>query len=379
MLRRKIAKEDITDNRCSMKKMNNQHYLKSLLLSTALLLSACSFNDNGTDIFDNYIYRLNNSLNVPSEHDVAKNTHQMADELMRYPQKKLLTYTFKPSSINLLDFLRLSQCELQRHIGQRNSSLGRFMKPSQTLLYEYEFIVLASQCVEQLDDAHELSALLSSVVADKRLLLSQYRWNAFFSSDETISLFSLSSSPLNLSQLQQSPVELYSALTLLHRVFDANDIKQQTFYTQAQQKVSIEQAFAVIASSKRVGELRLSMELVRRYLRRADHLLAYRLSQQPLCLSAKPNPQFEIVNTVFVKFYIGEVQPYLSALHQQAKAMLQHIDALVQQLEPTPAFTVFWQDVYLNENSEWQRFDRAIGQHTKNWQALLTQCGRLPI
>ena len=83
------------------------------------------------------------------------------------------------------------------------------------------------------------------------------------------------------------------------------------------------------------------------------------------------------MNTVFHKYYIGQVQPYIAALHQQSSSVFLEIDELLAIQQAPVNIVSFWGEVYHN-NSEWQGFNRAIKTHTLNWQALLRQCGKLP-
>jgi hypothetical protein len=106
------------------------------------------------------------------------------------------------------------------------------------------------------------------------------------------------------------------------------------------------------------------------------------LATRPLCFNERPNQKFDVVQTVFLKYYINEIQPYIAKLHQQSEPLFKRIERLSSQLNSDQkmslVFDDFWSGVYLSKGSEWQSFNAAIKQHTINWQQLLTQCGRLP-
>lgn len=336
-------------------------------LGVALIVSACQSSDDPSAMFDNIYYRLSNSLDVSTKILSKQNkTNQTA--LIRYPSLKQQSYSIAPTNVNLIEFLELSSCDLQRHIGQRNSSLGRFMKASHVLAYEYQFILLAEQCLTQLEQGSALYKVLEVALLSKKENLERVQWNAVFASDEFATLFSLGTKALTLGELKSKPSNLYSALETV-QLFIENKIDDQ---------VVIEDAYAVIASSKYMGQLRLSMNMSTEYLKRANQLLAYRVETKALCFKQRANPQFDIVNTVFMKFYIGEVQPYIALLHQQSSTLLGKIDALIDSLKAKPEFEYFWGKVYLNGDSEWQLFDQELKIHTQYWQKLLSQCGRLP-
>jgi hypothetical protein len=351
--------------------------IKSLRISTkgvfcllfCLVLIGCGSPKSAEAIFDNYLARLSKALDVERADDF------LSPQLMRYPANRELFYAVAPTKINLLDFLKLSSCDLQRHIGQRNSGLGRVLQPSQRLIYEYKFINLGDACLKTLDDKSELYRLLSESLILKREQLAMVRWNAVFASHEFSVLFSLGAEPLNVEEIIFEPNELYAALENIYRYASASELSESD-------ELALEQAFSVVVSSKRLGEIRHSMQLVRLFLADGDKLLRSRLSDRPLCFNEKPNQKFNVLQTVFLKYYINEIQPYIAKLHQQSDPLFKRIERLSDHLNKDQrmslAFDNFWKVVFVNKDSEWQLYNEAISQHTKNWQRLLIQCGRLP-
>lgn len=352
-------------------------FLSVLLLATSALL-ACQPADSAQAKVDNYLYRLANSLDTPApEYSNTQLAH-----LPLYPSRKQRRYELASSSIHLLEFLRLSQCELQRHIGQRNSSLGQVMPATQVLIYEVNFIVLAQQCLTQLTDDNNLKISLLAVLQQKQQQLDKVMWNASFASDEFAQLFSMSSQPLSSSAIKQPALLLNNALKQLLHVHQqlAPYARQhgQPNPTLLRDLGATEDAYRVLAASKRLGELRLSMRLMVESLVKADAIIHQRLGQRPLCLQAQANSQYNIVETVFEKYYIGDIQPYVAVLHQQAGAIFNLLEQLLTLQQPTDDFLLFWTRVYTSDASEWRQFERAIATHTRSWQQLLTQCGQLP-
>lgn len=344
-------------------------YKKLFCLALCSLLIGCGSPKSAETVFDNYLDRLSNSLDTEREDDVNMSA------LVRYPLHRDLLKVTAPTKINLLDFLKLSSCDLQRHIGQRNSSLGLFLEPSQRLIYEYKFIDLGAECLQTLEVDSELYDILKEALEIKREQLDVVRWNAVFASDEFAVLFSLSTEPLNAEDVMIEPNELYAALD---DIYQYSNVKVMS----SADEFALEQAFSVVVSSKRLGQIRHSLRLSRLFLAGADELLASRLSARPLCYNETPNQNFDVVQTVFLKYYINEVQPYIAKLHQQSEPMFERIESLSYLLNSdqrmSSTFDGFWDGVYVNEDSEWQLFNAAIKQHTMNWQQLLTQCGRLP-
>lgn len=363
-----------------LKKRNVSSYTLRFFLPTVLfafVLSACQPRDSSEYIFDNYLYRLSNSLQVDRESlPQLDSITSSFSFLPLYPARRELQKNIPSININLLEFLRLSECELQRHIGQRNGGLGRVMGEPQQLIYDAKFIALAEQCLSQLEPTSKLFSTLIRADDHKRQYLPSSIWNASFASKEFAYLFSLGATPLSLPAATEQPLQLANALKnirqkyqqLINGDFTANSLDD------------IEGHYQIIESSKRIGELRLSLQAATHMLQQADKILSVRINERPLCRQQQTNTQFTIVNNVFYKYYIGQVQPYISGLHKQSGVVFSAIDELVKMQEPnrTQALTDFWAAVYRDKNSEWQLFNRQVEIHTLNWQALLKQCGKLP-
>jgi hypothetical protein len=336
-----------------------------------LLLKACSAKQNTESVFENYLYRLSNSLEVDNKWKDENWLNLNAvtnDTLDFYPKKFDVEHVIPPSTVNILQFMQISQCDLQRLIGYKNSSLGKLMDSYQILLYEYEFLSLAKDCKNHLNRSENSYTLLEEMISYKTNYLKYYYWNGVFGSQEFSQLFSLGSKPLTIQALENKPADLLEALVYIN----------QWLLKPSLDREQLSQAFESIAASKYIGELRLTMALSINALSAANEMMSIRIDQKPLCRNNKPGPQFEVVETVFRKFYIGETQISLAKLYQQVKILFGQINQLQTQLEPTQGFIKFWSGIYLSENSEWNQFNQAVDKHTKQWQALLKQCGRLP-
>lgn len=337
----------------------------------AVGLASCQPQDSSDVIFDNYLYRLKNSLDVQAPPFLASPT------LVSYPSRRNLHYLIPPIKINLLEFLRLSQCELQRHIGQRNSGLGKLMEPTQQLIYDVRFLDLAKKCLLRLDNTHALYKTLEQAIQHKAAYLPQVIWNASFASKEFSYLFSLGSKTLSVSDLNKKSQQLDNALEQLAVIYQKAISKEVILGTAFIDP--LESHYKMIASSKRVGEIRLSLREVTAYLQQADSLLEQRLKNRPLCVKGMSKDQYKIVEAVFYKFYIGEIQPYVAHLYQQSGIIFTNVDELLLIENSNSVFARFWNDVYRDDDSEWGRFKMAIKWHTENWQLLLKQCGGFPV
>lgn len=336
-----------------------------IVLVLIFVLIGCEERTEPHAMFDNYTYRLANSL------DQKQSALPAATALLRYPERSVLQHSIPPLDINLIEFLRLSDCKVQRLVGQNNSSLGKLGASSQALIYDTAFIEQAQACVEYLladDESSELALTLANAVEHKQNYWSAQFVNATLASHEWAHLYSNTTYPLTPTELAQPPDQLFKALRTLIEVKQTRQINAKAF----------ELALGQIGRGKYVGRLRQSMRLNLRYLQVANTLIAYRINSQPLCMNARANAKAEVMHQVFLKFYIGEIQPYLAKVYQQSSTLVELLDTLQKELPVTAAFDEFWQAFYASPDGEWPRYQAAINHHTHQWQQLLESCGLRP-
>lgn len=342
-----------------------------------LALSGCSDRDSAAALWQDYHYRLNNSLQIqtPSSAEPVDLT------ALRYPVRRDLRQRLSPLNVNLLEFLRLSPCALQRLIGERNSSLGQLAPASQRLLYEWRFLALAHTCVEQLREAESPESLIASLVRAidiKTAELPRAYWNAYAASAEFQTLFSLRGGPLRPTAATQSTAHLWAAL-------DDGLALKRALAEPADQRPALrglEQHFQFIGATNYAGQLSSAMAVAAAQLAVATASLEARLAPRPLCLQSRATPQALIVQSVFHKYYIGKVQPYLANLHQQSRAFQGRLKRLHQTpgVEQPGVYRQWWHASWdeTRPDSVWQSFERALADHTRAWQGLLQQCGLMP-
>ncbi|MEP3561102.1 MAG: DUF3080 family protein, partial [Marinobacter sp.] len=82
------------------------------------------------------------------------------------------------------------------------------------------------------------------------------------------------------------------------------------------------------------------------------------------------------------KIYIGEVQPYMSAVSRARDSLILGFARLAEQQKGVmPDTFERWYRRHLSEDSGdslWRELDRAMMRHTRHWQDLLAQCGLRP-
>ena len=113
-----------------------------------------------------------------------------SDELKVPPVVVDLQLPIPWGTLDTLDLVSLSGCTVQATIGKRNSSLGRYAKPSQRLLLELEYLRLAPHCIDLLRERHwALANVLDAAWRQRQLQLPALIFNATLGSDEYRSLW----------------------------------------------------------------------------------------------------------------------------------------------------------------------------------------------
>ncbi len=350
-------------------------FLTTVLMWT-LALTGCGQGNDPEAMLTDYVERVENVTEV----NVLSNDGYRA-ELLLYPDRRARRLPLADVRIGMLDFLVLIQCGLQEIVGERNSALGKVMPVSQQLIYEHRLLVSARKCRRQLEangtKVFELQKKLDDVVSIKSAELPKAYWNATFGSPEFEQMFSLSASPLRVDAANSSNAEL--ELSLRHLADLGTGLGSASLRLESK---SLEAHYKVLSSRRMAGEVLGALDLLRFHLDAAARAIETRLAERPVCYNKRTTPKARILDTVFRKFYVGEVQPYLAKVHRQARDWLTLVNQLAdaQQREMTPAFSAYF-EAQLSMKSEgglWSRYERALARHTEAWQSVLSQCGLMP-
>ncbi len=354
------------------------HLRRLLATAVAILVVAtsCSDANNPQAMLGDYVERVANATDSQAFADGA-----FESSLLGYPERRERRLPLADVRINLLEFLGLIQCGLQEIVGERNSSLGKVMPVSQQLIYEHRLLVSARQCRRQLEEkdsnAFELQQTLDEIVAIKTADLPRAYWNATFGSPEFEHMFSLAAPPLPVDAAGAAGGEIERALLNLAdlgaRLGDAN---------LELESARLETHYKALTSRRLAGELLGALELLRHHLDAAARAIEIRLERRPMCYDQRPTPKARILQNVFNKYYVAQVQPYLSRVHRQTRAWLEMINrlAVAQQTRMTPAFAAYFeaQLSLAAPDALWARYERSMHRHTDAWQTVLDQCGLMP-
>ena len=158
----------------------SKHERSRWLLCSALLilLDGCQPTEPDTP-FEVYLSRTDSARSIT-----------LPDRLKVPPVTVDLQLNIPWGTLDTLDLVNLSGCTVQATIGKRNSSLGRYAKPSQRLLLELEYLRLAPHCIDLLRERHwALANVLDAAWHQRQLQLPALIFNATLGSDEYRSLW----------------------------------------------------------------------------------------------------------------------------------------------------------------------------------------------
>ncbi|MDG1112259.1 MAG: DUF3080 family protein [Pseudomonadales bacterium] len=298
-----------------------------------------------------------------SQQAVAKAT------LKPYSEGTRTGTTNDPASLNLLDYLRTSPCELHSLISEHNSSLGKLGSATTRLVYDVNFINASDRCVSRLSASHpELAGQLQREADRKRSQLPVQLRTALLYGPEFTQFWQAQSS------LGQYPETLHSDLepalkVLLH---DTTAISAVTFSGTAS---DLDLALAALRSAE--GGLLLKGWLdVARQMQVANSVIDRFLAKRPLCYANQSNPRALQLRALVDNVYVGQLQPMTAALNRRTHALLPLIEALESAVDAQqdPRYAAF-----ITARADLIGMARArLVSHTERLQGLLAQCQLAP-
>ena len=154
-------------------------------------------------------------------------------------------------------------------------------------------------------------------------------------------------------------------------------------------KLNLEQldtAINTLHSNRSGSEILSSLEMLTYYLQQATRVLEQaHLTNRLQCYNLQPSRQAKILENVFRKFYIGEVQTYLSSSHRYSSQWLELNTRLLGNLKQLGLAIPKGMETYSTallsktaDNNLWSNYIQARDKHTAAWQKLLKQCGLMP-
>ena len=301
---------------------------------------------------------------------------QPLPELVRYPTPKNLQRTPAEFTINWLDFFAIMDCDLNRLVGQRNSSLGKVMTASQRWSYEQEFLVVAGQCLTQLqaeDDPPEVATELEAILAQKYRDIDTIAWNATWAGPEFQTLMSFHDGVLKPDFRADQWAELTTALGALAAWSQNAEVLQSA---KAHESLNFQ-----LVTYPFFGRLVLSVLEADRLLSNINDGLRLRLQARPVCFNQTPNPRAQILRNVLVNIFVATIQPLLAELNKAQEQWRPLLATSYQALDGNESSRLKdFYDLYIGsgERSIWLHYKKTLTEHATLWTELLAQCGLRP-
>ena len=351
-----------------------------IVLLACVALLACS-NPGIEDHYDEYLSRLARVL----ERDMPDWQRGIAANLpLRYPDTKQRQRATEDTRLGLFDFLSLGDCDLLNLVSERNSSLGKVM--SVTARYQYERMLLngLNACLDALDslpdDEDDVLVKIDGIRQIKAQELPIHYWNATWGSAIFQAFFALPHPVLADEEVSGMQPEVVESLHDYFHALSQDDASAAS----ADHKDSF---FASSQSAERYlqplqyhygGRLIRSLVSATAAIEEGTRLLEDALAERPICYNKVPSRKAEVLNNVFIKYYVLALQPYLSRLDKEASLLLTvtHRYSPHDGAEAMPEVLAFY-DTYLNldQDNVLHKLRRAVKAHALTWNQLLRDCG----
>jgi len=356
-----------SDLECSLRASFRRLFVILLVLG----LAGCS-GDSPEAMFENYLERLANVTEIELDEAIA------LPAVPSYPRARDIVLPVDDIRIGVITYLEMTRCGLVGEISSRNSSLGRVQRESGRLLYELNVFRKLSECETQLQGSkknQEFGRKIESLRQAKADNLPKVFWNATFAAKEFRVFMDTATNPLQRSEeisvaRFERPIRYLASLGA--KLEEAPSIPPNEF----------EQLYFELQADKTGGKIVRALSASQLYLDRVAQLLEQAASTGRLCPMGRKTRRAEYLFNVFVKFYAGEVQPYISRLHQAASPLLESAKHLKesQKVEIPPAFESYYAAALDPETEQglWRHFNAALQRHTRAWQAVLKPCGMMP-
>lgn len=331
---------------------------KYLCCLAFILLQACQ-PDAPDSPFKRYLNQFDLALSVAPP--VVQST-----PIPPAPEARELQLIIPPSNIDRLDILQLSGCAVQANIGKRQTSLGRFAKPSQRLFLELEYLRLAPDCISRLRDSNNalLAAVLEEAWQQKQLQLPSFIFNATLGSDEYRSFW------LAIPSLEDYPRTGTNVMTTaLNAITDQARRWLEGDYRAHNR--DIELLLSEVAGGD--GGARLQgWSRQMDWLEAANLMIEEGLTVGALCRQHKPEPAAIRRTTMTRYYFIDVIQPLTARSQLDYLKVMAPVTALEMQLSDT--LPPVYRDWAANRDQRTTTLSMTARQHLEGLQRMQHRC-----
>lgn len=347
-----------------------------LLLYLCLLASGCSDSSSTAAQWRDYNAALTRILDrsVPVS---------SAGKFPVFPPARSLTVDLPASQINLLEFLRLRQCQLSQVLAERNSILGKHGDASARLLFDLHFLSKVDACIDSLSSKgdRELIAQLRDARAQKKQYLPSVIFTALIAGPEFRRLWQRPQQDITYPRRHDDIA--VAALSRWHALQSQwLALASGAEHPPTQWQVKDSDIYALLADIQLGlgGALLVFTEDSINGLSRSVALLRQRIDGRPLCLTGSPTAAARQFHGLLQGLFVNELQADASlanrhqyALHSAVvKIEEQLLGAMTERGQAVPEAYLRWRaarEQVLREHLSLQR------RHVETAGRLLDQCG----
>ena len=262
------------------------------------------------------------------------------------------------------------------------------MPASQKMRYELRFIKALQDCrrlIAEVKDPDEtqskFQARLEEIYQTKKTNLPAEIWNGIQTSAEINRHFKLAAEPFSPELSADS-----DSITKIHNTIDkfAHLASLAEFGESAIELPDwldeIETEYATLHHSDFGSQVIATIPLLTNTLNKVAGAIETRLKRKAFCFKGHQPKRTTVLNNVFRKFYVQQVQPYMAFVEKAAKPWFMHNDLLIKQLPATKNMKEYSKHIFDSKSptSLWNQWTEARNRHSKAWQSILGQCNMMP-
>ncbi|MDK1286222.1 DUF3080 family protein [Pseudoalteromonas umbrosa] len=222
-------------------------------------------------------------------------------------------------SISVIDLAKLGHCRVSTHIANHNNQLGKLAKPSEQFKYNLNFIRYAQACID--DDRTPRDVQQALALARQEKLAQLYPMLAYvFSNEKELNQFYT----LTFSEVQretsQGEIHALEALNTLSSLIDSLSEPNQAngeMLTDALEKLNNNNYVQSLITSTR-SQIAWN-QTTTTWLNSLD-------IENKVCPAGKNKKRAQVLNNVFQKFYIQDIQAYQSQLVKRLHDVEPHFE-----------------------------------------------------
>lgn len=327
----------------------------------ALFLSACSETPKVLKPLSDYQTRVASTLD---REPIAYSTVPYP----RLPDVRALRVEVPRVSVSLLDSWRLDQCAAGQLIAQRNSALGKLEEGISRYFSDRQLTQALRTCIVELERANEpqLAQRLQQAYSEKNATLANSRQLAIATDDALRHTLRIGAE----THRRADDAALATVLAAFDRVLSV--LTEQPNATSQVTRSELERALEQLHQSDYLPRLWRSMHMLTAYLQQLTPLIT-ELARDAGCYSAGRPARAEVLHTVFLKFFIQEVQSQLAGFTRQGYLVNERLERLLSLAEQPALRTYVAQLIALTEG-----LNQQSKLHVQPWQTFFEACAFTP-